>query len=103
MIVLVTGGSSGFGLLIAKRFAAAGDTVVATMRNPANARAELTAIDGCEIVALDVTDQGSVNEAVRHTLETHGRIDVLVNNAGVGLRGAIETVTDAAAKELFET
>ncbi len=103
MIVLVTGGSSGFGLLIAQRFAAAGDIVVATMRNPANADPALTGVSGCEVIALDVTDQASVDAAVAHTLETHGQIDVLVNNAGVGLRGAIETVTDAAAKDLFET
>ncbi len=103
MIVLVTGGSSGFGLLIAKRFAAAGDTVVATMRNPARADSALTDIAGCEVIALDVTDQASVDAAVSHTLAAHGRIDVLVNNAGIGLRGAIETVTDAAAKDLFET
>ncbi|MCU1354083.1 MAG: short-chain dehydrogenase/reductase [Acidimicrobiales bacterium] len=100
MIVLVTGSSSGFGLLIAERFAAAGDTVVATMRTPTKAPADLAA---CDVIALDVTDQRSVDAAVAHTLETHGRIDVLVNNAGGGLHGAVEDVSDAAAKALFET
>ena len=100
MIVLVTGCSSGFGLLIAKRFLEAGDTVVATMRVPSQAAAELERAD---VLALDVVSDDSVDAAIGRILEDHGRIDVLVNNAGVGMHGAIEDTSDSQAKDLFET
>ena len=100
LIVLVTGTSTGFGLLMAKRFLAAGDTVVATMRDPSRARADL---DGADVVALDVVSDDSVEAAISQVLDTHGRVDVLVNNAGMGMHGAIEDTSDAQAKDLFET
>ena len=100
MIVLVTGTSTGFGLLMAKRFLAAGDTVVATMRDPSRAHADL---DGADVVALDVVSDDSVEAAIKQVLDTHGRVDVLVNNAGMGMHGAIEDTSDAQAKDLFET
>ena len=100
MIVLVTGCSTGFGLLIAQRFLAAGDTVIATMRTPSRAPAEL---EGADIVPLDVVSDASVDAAVKQVLHDHGRIDVLVNNAGVGMHGAVEDTSDSQAKDLFET
>ena len=100
MIVLVTGCSTGFGLLIAQRFVAAGDIVIASMREPSRAPAEL---DGAHVVALDVVSDASVSSAVKQVLQDHGRIDVLVNNAGVGMNGAIEDTSDSQAKDLFET
>jgi NAD(P)-dependent dehydrogenase (short-subunit alcohol dehydrogenase family) len=97
-VVLVTGCSSGFGLLTALRFQEEGDTVVATMRDPSKADERLD-----EVVPLDVTSDASVAEAVGRVLESHGRIDVLVNNAGVGIHGAVEDVTVEEAKAVFET
>src|SRR5262245_32180158 len=84
--VLITGCSSGFGLLAALRFARAGDRVVATMRTPDKAPAELTEPTAREklpitLGRLDVCDAASVAAAVREA----GPIDVLVNNAGIEL------------------
>ncbi|MGO9342538.1 MAG: SDR family oxidoreductase [Acidimicrobiales bacterium] len=100
MIVFVTGCSTGFGLLIAQRFVAAGDTVVASMRDPSRAPAELR---GANVATLDVVSDDSVDAAIRKVLDDHGRIDVLVNNAGVGMHGAVEDTSDSQAKDLFET
>ena len=108
-VVLITGCSSGFGRLAALRFARTGDVVVATLRDPASPKAEPLARardeEGLklELAALDVTDDGSVAACVERVLEAHGGVDVLVNNAGLGLEGAVEDVTDAEARALFET
>ncbi len=106
-VVLITGCSSGFGLLTALQFARKGDTVYATMRNTAKAgdlekakQAEGLAI---EVLPLDVTDERSVSSAVRQVLDAAGQIDVLVNNAGLGHHGAIEDTDDDEVKEIFET
>ena len=93
--VLVTGCSSGFGLLTAVAFARRGDRVVATMRNPAKADALREAAKDAgvevEVAQLDVTDDASVRRAVAEV----GDVDVLVNNAGVGgTAGPIEELTD---------
>lgn len=106
-VALITGCSSGFGLLSALHFARAGETVVAGVRDLSGAEALLAAraaeeLD-IELVALDVTDATSVQTAVARALELHGRIDVLVNNAGQGLSGAVEESTDADVRALFET
>ena len=106
-VVLITGCSSGFGMRAALHLARRGDTVVATMREPAKGR-ELERARGdenldLEVAALDVSDDASVEAAVGRVLERHGHIDVLVNNAGVGIDGAVEDVTDAEAKAVFET
>jgi NAD(P)-dependent dehydrogenase (short-subunit alcohol dehydrogenase family) len=95
--VLITGCSSGYGLETARHFLAQGWKVIATMRSP---REELfPASDNLRILALDVTDPASVASAVRSA----GPIDVLVNNAGIGLFGAFEATPMATVRELFET
>ena len=106
-VVLITGCSSGFGLESALAFAANGDTVVATMRNverasELNDRARAAGVD-IDVVALDVASDESVSAAVKDVLSRHGRIDVLVNNAGVGYPGAVETIDLALAREVLET
>ena len=105
--VVITGCSTGFGLLSALSFARRGDRVFATMRNTAkagalkeSAAAENLAVD---IVELDVTDDDSVARGVDAVLEQAGTIDVLVNNAGIAVGGAIELVSDADARSMFET
>jgi NAD(P)-dependent dehydrogenase (short-subunit alcohol dehydrogenase family) len=98
-VILITGCSSGFGAAIAEAFAARGDSVVATARDPSRVphAANITP------VRLDVTDQGSINEAVGHTIAAYGRIDVLVNNAGIGTLGALEVVDDQQLRQVFDT
>lgn len=95
--VLITGCSSGYGLETARLFLARGWNVVATMRTP---RADiLPASDRLRILPLDVTDPASIAAA----LQTAGPIDVLVNNAGVGLMGALEATPMSRVREVFET
>ncbi|MGJ4728067.1 SDR family oxidoreductase [Luteimonas sp. SDU101] len=93
--VLITGCSSGYGLATARHFHAEGWRVVATMRRP---RADLLPA-GVRVLALDVTDVGSLDSA----LDAAGPIDVLVNNAGLGLFGAFEATPMATVREIFET
>lgn len=100
---LVTGASSGLGRAIAEAAVGAGDVVVAAARRP-EALADLVAAhpDQVEAVALDVTDTAAVEAVVRDVAERHGRIDVLVNNAGRGHVGAAEETTDAELRSLFD-
>ncbi|NYI72053.1 NAD(P)-dependent dehydrogenase (short-subunit alcohol dehydrogenase family) [Naumannella cuiyingiana] len=93
---LITGANAGFGRAIAEAARAAGDLVVATARDVSSLR------DFDEPLTLDVTDASSVDKAVRAALHRHGRIDVLVNNAGRGLIGALEECTDDELRDLLE-
>ena len=106
-VVLITGCSSGFGKLAALLFARKGDRVFASMRTPSKgadleeaAKNEKLALD---VVQLDVLDEQSVADAVRHVIDAAGRIDVLVNNAGIGAHGPLEETDDAEAREIFDT
>jgi NAD(P)-dependent dehydrogenase (short-subunit alcohol dehydrogenase family) len=95
--VLITGCSSGYGLETARHFHAQGWNVLATMRTP---RADvLPRSERLRMLALDVTKPESIAAA----LEASGPIDVLVNNAGIGLFGAFEATPMATAREVFET
>lgn len=105
-IVLITGCSSGFGLETALAFARRGDEVVATVREPARAErlnAHAPELRNLTVERLDVTDQGSINDAVARTIERFGRIDVVVNNAGIGVIGALEVVDDPTLRRIFDT
>lgn len=95
--VLITGCSSGYGLETARCFHAQGWNVIATMRTP---RPDgLPASERMRVLALDVTDPSSIAAAV----EASGPVDVLVNNAGIGLMGAFEATPMATVREVFET
>lgn len=98
-VVLVTGASSGIGRAVASAFAAKGYEVFGTSRNPGRS----AALDGVELVELDVTDADSVARAVASVIERAGRIDILVNNAGAGVLGAAEESSTAQAQQLFDT
>ncbi|MEA5361289.1 oxidoreductase [Amycolatopsis sp., V23-08] len=100
---LITGCSSGFGREVALAALAAGDRVLATARRP-ETLADLEAAGGDRVrtAALDVTDAGQVDAAVKLALETFGRIDVVVNNAGNGSVGAVEELTMAELRTLME-
>lgn len=101
--VLITGCSSGFGLLSALRFARNGDTVFATMRDTTKAGELERARDEeklpIQVLQLDILDDASVKKAVAAA----GRIDVLVNNAGMELRGPIEAAEDDEVRAQFDT
>ncbi len=100
----ITGASTGFGRELAEQVLADGDKVVATARKPEQL-AELgrqypeTAL----ILPLDVMQQSAVDSAVKAALDRFGRVDVLVNNAGYGVNGAIEEVSEAEYMPMFET
>ncbi|SEJ47724.1 MULTISPECIES: SDR family oxidoreductase [unclassified Variovorax] len=95
--VLVTGCSSGYGLETARHFLSQGWNVVATMRTPQEDL--LPPSDRLRVLPLDVTDAASIDAV----LEAAGPIDVLVNNAGIGLFGAFEATPMATTREVFET
>src|SRR6476469_4761522 len=99
--VLITGCSSGIGHATADRLAAAGWRVYATARRPESI-ADL-AERGCPTLALDVTDAGSMRDAVGAVEKAEGAVGVLVNNAGYSQSGAIEAVPMERVREQFET
>ncbi|HEX8074386.1 MAG TPA: oxidoreductase [Thermoleophilaceae bacterium] len=99
--VLITGCSSGIGHATAERLAAAGFTVYATARDPA--KLSDLAERGCRTLALDVLDEGSMRAAVAKVEEAEGAVGVLVNNAGYGQSGAVESVPIEDARRNFET
>jgi NAD(P)-dependent dehydrogenase (short-subunit alcohol dehydrogenase family) len=96
-VALVTGVSSGIGRAIASALAAGGYRVFGSVRKPT---AEVPS--GVERVTLDVRDQASVDSAVAEIVQRAGRIDVLVNNAGGTIVGAIEETDTAQAQALFD-
>lgn len=100
----VTGSSRGFGLEFVKAALARGDRVAATARNVESIN-ELAAEHGDAILALtlDVTDQAAVAEAVRRTHDHFGRLDVVVNNAGYMLQGAVEELGEWDLRAQLET
>jgi NAD(P)-dependent dehydrogenase (short-subunit alcohol dehydrogenase family) len=100
----ITGASTGFGRILAEQVLDKGDKVVATARKPEQI-ADLTHDhpDTALILALDVTQDTAIEAAVDSTIKHFGRIDVLVNNAGYGLAGAIEEATEDEYMPVFET
>jgi NAD(P)-dependent dehydrogenase (short-subunit alcohol dehydrogenase family) len=99
--VLITGCSSGFGKASAALFLARGWNVIATMRSPKPTLFEES--ERLLVTALDVTDPSSVSNALAEGIARFGRIDVLVNNAGIGLFSALEATPDEVIKRVFET
>ncbi|MDW6059077.1 oxidoreductase [Streptomyces sp. FXJ1.4098] len=97
-VALVTGASSGIGKAAALALAAAGHEVVGTSRDTAR----VTPLKGVTFLDLDVTSDASVTAAVAEVIERFGRIDVLVNNAGIGSAGAAEESSAAQARALFD-
>jgi NAD(P)-dependent dehydrogenase (short-subunit alcohol dehydrogenase family) len=96
--VLITGCSTGIGRDLAQRLAHAGSTVIATARRPET----LADLPVALALPLDVTDPASVATATEEVIRRFGRIDVLVNNAGYALRGALEEVPVEDAQALFD-
>lgn len=91
--IFITGTSTGLGKLTAKHFSDLGWNVAATMRNPEK-ETELQNYKNVEIFKLDVTDLEQVKTATKQAIEKFGKIDVVVNNAGLGIYGALELANE---------
>lgn len=98
-IVLITGGSSGIGKAVGIYLKEQGFTVYGTSRNPSRFDANFP----IKLVALDVTDSVSITACIAEILSIEGRIDVLVNNAGVGITGPLEETPTAEINKAFAT
>jgi NAD(P)-dependent dehydrogenase (short-subunit alcohol dehydrogenase family) len=106
-VVVITGCSSGFGKLTALEFARRGNRAFATMRNtakdgPLQAEAAAAGVS-VEVLQLDVNERASVEKAVAEVIGRAGRIDVLVNNAGISTQGPIEDFDDDEIAAVFQT
>ncbi len=97
-VVLITGGSSGIGKSVGEFLTEKGYTVYGTSRNPNKYTSSIF-----KIIALDVTKTETIATAINTVIEAEGRIDVLINNAGVGITGPIEEIPEAEIKANFET
>ena len=104
--ILITGASTGFGRDTAETLAKAGHTVYASMRDPKSknkTHADELSKQGIQVVDLDVTSDASVDKAVSDVLKSAGKIDVLINNAGIASAGVTEAITADQATLLFNT
>jgi len=105
MNILITGASSGFGELIATDLVSAGHRVAGTVRDMAGRNsdaAERLRANGVEVIDIDVTDDQSVEQGVARARGVLGEIDVLVNNAGVGVVGLQENFSAADLQKVFD-
>jgi NAD(P)-dependent dehydrogenase (short-subunit alcohol dehydrogenase family) len=98
-VVLVTGGSSGIGKSICLYLHQKGFVVYGTSRNPDRYKNDLP----FKLIALDVLDASTIMPAIKTIIDKEGRLDVLINNAGIGMLGSIEDSTAEEVKEVFET
>lgn len=96
-VVLVTGGSSGIGLSICKHLSEQGFTVYGTSRKVMNGEHP----HGFAMVQMEITDRTSIQKAIDFILQKEGTIDVLVNNAGTGMAGAVEDATTEEIDNIF--
>ena len=97
-VILITGASSGIGKSIAEFLVGKGMTVYGTSRNPDKVMSV-----PFKLLALDVTDISSIKSAVTDLIEKEGKIDILINNAGMGITGPIEDTPTEEMRRVFET
>lgn len=95
MVIMISGASGGIGKATAELLAKKGYTVYGLSRKPAE-------IEGCKHICCDVTDPASCEAAAKEVFEKEGRIDVVINNAGMGISGAFETTEAADVKRIFD-
>jgi NAD(P)-dependent dehydrogenase (short-subunit alcohol dehydrogenase family) len=99
----ITGASRGFGALVTERALAKGDAVVATARNPKAITERFGVHPNLLAVALDVTSDEQAVTASKAAIDRFGRIDILLNNAGFGLMGAVEEASAAEIEAVYRT
>jgi NAD(P)-dependent dehydrogenase (short-subunit alcohol dehydrogenase family) len=99
----ITGASRGFGALFVKEALDLGDNVAAAARNPQILAEKFGARPNLLAIKLDVTNEEQAREAMRQTVERFGRIDVLINNAGFGVLGAVEEISGAEVEAVYRT
>ena len=97
MVILITGISSGFGFETARLLAHEGHTVYGTVRR------DVEPLPSVHYLKVDVRDREAVNETVQRVIEKEGRIDVMVNNAGMGIGGPVEFATEEEVREQMDT
>ena len=101
---LITGVSSGFGWHMTKQLLERGDSVIGTVRNTKNVQPFITSYpDKFDCRILDVTDIPAVHELIASSFAKHGRIDVIVNNAGYGLFGCAEELSEDDINKILAT
>ena len=101
---IITGASRGFGLEISKAVLASGDNVVATVRRkPEELAAKLDHSPKLYVAILNISDEAEAIKVAAQTVEKFGSIDVLANNAGFGLLGGVEEISDQEARRVYET
>ena len=100
---LITGASKGFGLILVKQLLAKGDLVAATSRTKSELE-KIISPQSAQFLPLKVslTDEKSVKNAIDATIDAFGRIDNIINNAGYGLLGAVEELSDAETRQNFD-
>ncbi len=99
----ITGASRGLGLAIARAVLEKGNAVVAAARNPNRAEEVLGPSDRVFAFSMDVTDRASIQRAAEAAVARFGSVDVIVNNAGYGLMGAVEELDASELEDVFET
>ena len=106
-IVLITGCSSGFGMISAARLSSLGYTVYASMRNISknnDLKVELDRRDtNCHMIELDVRDDTSIQKTINTITDNEGKLDILINNAGYGIGGFFEDLSEKEIRDQFET
>ncbi|MEU6880593.1 SDR family oxidoreductase [Streptomyces sp. NPDC046712] len=102
-VIVVTGAGTGIGRATARAFAAGGATVVAVGRRPGPLEETADGHPGIRPLIADVTAEGAAEEIVSAAVDTHGRLDVLVNNAGIATGGALGTLDRTVIGPLVET
>jgi len=106
-IILITGCSSGFGMISAARLSSLGNTVYASMRDVSKSddlKLELERRDtSCHIIELDVCDDVSIKNTINMISEQEGKLDILINNAGYGIGGFFEDLSEQEIRDQFET
>jgi NAD(P)-dependent dehydrogenase (short-subunit alcohol dehydrogenase family) len=104
LVWFITGTSQGFGHELVRAALHRGDSVIATSRNPAKVAAAFPEnSDRLLIAALDFRNQAQISAVIQTAIARFGKIDVLVNNAGYGLLGAVEEASDAEITNIYET
>lgn len=98
----VTGASKGFGLILVKQLLEKGNSVAATTRNKSDLLKEVPENSNLLVLEVDLANEESVENAISETVKTFGRIDNIINNAGYGLIGSLEELSDAEARLNFD-